>query len=158
MPWLINTVLALLGVLFLAGCATRPSGPFRNSEGYETLAPVSVEVMEYFMAVQHDTVASIIRGVEERLENAEDLRGFLRDTREINERTRLAADPDWIEFTRRLRPDDQLFLFEYRERYYQDFGIMVVRDNEIVFRTVWESAAPEGVARELLQNPEIDRL
>ncbi len=151
-------IFALVILMLLAGCATRQTGPLRNSEGYEILAPVSVEVMEYFMGVQHDTVDAIVRGIEERLDEPEALREYLRDTREINERTRLASDPDWMEFTERLRPNDRLYLFEFRERYYQDFGLIVLRDGEIVFRTVWESAAPQGMEREILREPEVDRL
>ncbi len=155
-----------LAVLF-AGCATgsyvNQAQHFRERGGdeavaYEVLAPVSVEVMEYFFAEQHGAVEVFLQGVEERIHDTVELQRFIRDAREINERARLDADPDWAGFVSRLRDGDELYLFEYRRRYYNDFGLLVLRDGRIVFRTVWESAWPAGLDVDQITDPEIDRL
>ncbi len=129
-----------------------------EAPGYEIRASISVEAMEYFMAVQHDLVAGVLDGIEDRLDEPEELRRYLRDVREINEETRLDRDDEWASFVSRLQEDDALYLFEFREDYYQDFGILVERNGEIVFRTIWESVAPEGFEPESIGETEFDRL
>ncbi len=162
-----KAVLIPLFFIFLAGCATssyrNQAEDFRESGGeeaaaYGTLAPVSVEALEYFLAEQYGAVDAFLEGVEERLHDSLELQRYIRDAREINERARLDTDPDWVDFIRRIRSDDELYLFEYRREYYNDFGLLVLRDGRIVFRTVWDSAWPSGMDAQQIANPEIDRL
>ena len=160
-------LLLLSAILWLTGCAT---GSYVNqaehfqerggeaAAGYEMLAPVSVEAMEYFFAEQHGAVEAFLDGIEERIHDTVELQRFLRDAREINEQSRLDADPEWRNFVGRLRSGDELYLFEYRRRFYNDFGLLVLRDGKVVFRTVWDSAWPAGLEAEQITEPEIDRL
>ncbi len=135
-----------------------PQGSEDDPDDYRILAAVSVEAMEYFHAEQYSAVATFLEGIEERLDDPEELERYLLAVREINERSRLDMDPEWTDFVARLRPDDELYLYEYRRRYYNDFGLMVIRDGEIVFRTVWESAWPSGMDSDRPPEPEFDRL
>jgi hypothetical protein len=157
----------LLLSLAMAACTSPRSGNqadlFRQSGGgdaadYRILAAISVEAMEYFLAEQYAAVATFLDGIEERLDDPEELQRYLLAIREINERSRLDMDPEWTDFVGRLRPGDELYLFEYRRQYYNDFGLLVIRDGEIVFRTVWESAWPAGMDSERPIESEFDRL
>lgn len=160
-------VFILSAGLILTGCTTRPvesqAELFRErgraeAADYEILAPVSVESMEYFMRAQYDTVDAFLDGFAERIHEPVELQRYLRDLREINESTRLDRDPEWAEFVERVRSGDELYLFEFHRPYRHEFGLLVLRDGEIVFRTVWESASPGALGTEGVQDPEVDRL
>lgn len=104
---------------------------------YEVLAPTSVEYMEYSDNDHHETVKSIIQGVRQCQGNPEKLTKYLDHLEKVNDCTDRQADPEWLRFKEHLRDGDLIVFFKYKEGAYNDFGLLVLRDGSIRYRSVW---------------------
>jgi len=146
----IRMPIAVCGVSFAVtltwvGCASsRSANPVEifhkqhpvEASAYTMLEPTSVAYIEYAMEDQYDTVDAIITGVERRKDDPAALAEYLQYLKRCV-RVDPRIDPQWKEVKRRLRESDRLYFFKYKSEDYSDFGLLVLRNGNIVYRSPW---------------------
>ena len=153
-----KTLIGILAIIIVSGCAPTATKspadiysahhPF-ESKHYEMMAPISVEYIEYIAKSHHGSVDAILTGVEKRRNDPKELSYFLEHAKKMNDQALITNIPEWISLRDRLEENDAIYLFKYRIEGYEDFGILVIRDGEIVYRNPeaasWSTGLkPEG--------------
>ncbi|MBQ7252020.1 MAG: hypothetical protein IJS32_05395 [Kiritimatiellae bacterium] len=139
--------LFLVAAMFLPGCRSAPRQPSEERAQfpgqlpgmpfYEVLEPVSVSFMERMAEQQYDTVDAFISGVGKRMDEPEKLACYLDCIAQMNECNDIRKNPQWRHFKERLRAGDSVCYFDYQNGDYGDFGLLVLRNGKIVYRSKW---------------------
>ena len=103
---------------------------------YYFVEPFSAEFLAFIASEHKGTVDSIIAGVERRKNSPEALARYLEKLKCID----WASEFDWIDerAAEELKKGGQAYFFKYRkhtgEETYTDFGVLIVRNQRIVYR------------------------
>jgi hypothetical protein len=101
---------------------------------YEVLAPTSLAYILQAEETQYYFVEGLINGMRVRSEQSEETAQFLDRFQKINQDA-LHENREYVErLGRRIKETDRIFYFKYKRNYYRDFGLLVIRDGNIIFR------------------------
>jgi hypothetical protein len=135
------------------------------AQEYSLLAPVSVEYIEYIRPDEQVPIDGVIHNLERVKTNSAHLDRYLQYLTCVQ----AAVETDraqWLSLTNRIRKTDSMYFFKYKkpvgDAYYDDFGMLVLRDGDIVYRSRWGwgfTGSPEAVSN-AIEPPEMtmDRL
>lgn len=165
----VHAFLLFVVTLLFSGCRTpTPTGNLKlfqeaypsETARYTLLAPTSVEYIEYSDNEHLETVESIIQGVRQRQDSPEKLAKYLDHLEKVTKCNDRKADSEWQRFKGHTRDGDTIFFFMYEQDAYNDFGLLVLRDGAIRYRTVWGwvLSQPKGETNSVPSGMSFDRL
>jgi hypothetical protein len=139
---------ALLFAAFItSGCASLRSSDqadlFRRKHpeeagGYIVLAPTSVAYIEYEEEDHYGGLDAIVKGVEKRKDDPVALAKYLKYLKCIS--VNPCVEPEWQSLRNRLRDGDKMYFFKYKRGAYDDYGLVVLRDGNVIYRSPWGTA------------------
>lgn len=108
-----------------------------GSSNYNLLAPVSCEYIQRIDRSHSDAVYAIIQNVEKRMDEPEALADYLARLKKVISCAGVYESPEWQYLTNGIRQADSMYFFEYSSGPYSDFGLLVLRQGDVVFRWPW---------------------
>lgn len=167
-----NRIAAIAMLIIASGCATRhvPHAKVfarlhpEEAERYTLLAPTSPEFIAYLDGQHRDTISAVISNLEKRKEDPAKLEEYIAYLQRVHAGTDFRSQPEWSSLTNRLQKGDSLYFFEYKRREgdarYSDFGLLVLRDGSVVYRSRegWSMHEDQGRTNAPPDGMEIDRL
>ena len=112
--------------------------------GYKYLEPASLRLAEYACLQEKYTIQGIIQGIQRRTGNTKAMDKYVNFLKHCVIHSTLCEINDWQNMKRKLRKCDRVYYFEYERRIYggtySDFGILVIREGNVVFRLPFETS------------------
>ena len=131
-----------------------------EASDYKLLAPVSCEYIQRIDRDHSDTVFAIIQNVEKRKDDPEALADYLARLKKVSSCADVYESPEWQYLTNGIRQADSMYFFEYSSGSYSDFGVLVLRQGDVVFRWPWgwNMNQPQGSTNEPPKGTTVNKL
>ena len=126
----------ILALLCAAGCTSMRQDPGHKvppslkEEGYTLMEPLPIDFMAEAGAADRQFMQAIVRMVDKAKDDPEALAKAL-------DRIRYMTEIEWVNWSdlkNRMKKGDKLFYFTFKQNNYDDYGVLVLRDKDIVFR------------------------
>jgi len=109
-----------------------------ETKNYKLLACGSPEFAEWIESQYLVAINGIIRGVQKRKDNPEELDSYLKRVQCKIDKSRITSFPEWKRIKELCQKDGMLVYFDYRTRKYgvaySDSGFLILKDGEIIYR------------------------
>ena len=151
----------ILAFLCAAGCTSMRQGPGHKvptslkEDGYTLTEPLPIDFMAQACVADRQFLQAIVRMIEKTKDDPEALVKAL-------DRIRYVTENEWVnwdDIKNRMKEGDKLFYFTFKQNNYDDYGVLVLRDKDIVFRQTlgsgfwnWEVDGKQLESAPLTQN------